>query len=280
VAARHRPRRASRRRSSSSSSSKARANRAAIWAARSSPSACGRGRKNPARRSRTRCGDWARRAIGRASASRWTPACRRRCSNTFVRLYDDGLIYRGKRLVNWDPTLGTAVSDLEVESEEEQGKIWEIRYPGADGARDVVVATTRPETMLGDVAVAVNPDDERYGDMIGKRVTLPLTGRTIPVIADAYVDKEFGTGVVKITPAHDFNDWQVGERHGLAPLSIFNLDATINANAPEKYRGLLASRRASACSKILPRRVSSSAKRRTRWSCRAAAAPARWSSRC
>ena len=161
---------------------------------------------------------------------------------TFVRLYEDGLIYRGKRLVNWDPTLGTAVSDLEVENEEEQGKIWEIRYPlaggGSDGLRDVVVATTRPETMLGDVAVAVNPDDERYASLVGKQVTLPLTGRTIPVIADAYVDKAFGTGCVKITPAHDFNDWQIGQRHGLAPIPILNLDATINDNAPEKYRGL------------------------------------------
>ena len=161
---------------------------------------------------------------------------------TFVRLHEDGLIYRGKRLVNWDPTLGTAVSDLEVESEEEQGKIWEIRYPLAGGEGggqgDVIVATTRPETMLGDVAVAVNPDDERYAALIGKEVTLPLTGRTIPVIADAYVDKSFGTGCVKITPAHDFNDWQIGQRHGLPPIPILNLDATINDNAPEKYRGL------------------------------------------
>ncbi len=161
---------------------------------------------------------------------------------TFVRLFDDGLIYRGKRLVNWDPTLGTAVSDLEVESEEEQGKIWEIRYPLVGGARGgldaVVVATTRPETMLGDVAVAVNPDDERYAALVGGEVTLPLTGRTIPVIADAYVDKTFGTGCVKITPAHDFNDWQIGQRHGLAPIPILELDATINANAPAKYRGL------------------------------------------
>jgi valyl-tRNA synthetase len=157
---------------------------------------------------------------------------------TFLRLYDDGLIYRGKRLVNWDPTLGTAVSDLEVESEEEQGKLWQIRYPFADGSGSVVVATTRPETMLGDVAVAVNPEDERYRGVIGKSVSLPLTGRTIPIVADGYVDREFGTGAVKITPAHDFNDWDVAQRHGLAPLSIFNLDATVNENAPEKYRGL------------------------------------------
>ncbi len=157
---------------------------------------------------------------------------------TFARLYDDGLIYRGKRLVNWDPTLGTAVSDLEVESEDEQGKLWEIRYPFADGTGSVVVATTRPETMLGDVAVAVNPDDERYRSFIGKSVTLPLTGRTIPVIADDYVDKAFGTGCVKITPAHDFNDWQIGRRHGLEPIGILDLEAKINANAPAKYRGM------------------------------------------
>ena len=157
---------------------------------------------------------------------------------TFVRLFDDGLIYRGQRLVPWDPKLGTAVSDLEVESEEEQGKIWEIRYPLIDGSGSVVVATTRPETMLGDVAVAVNPGDERYTALVGKEVTLPLTGRTIPVIADDYVDKAFGTGCVKITPAHDFNDWQVGQRHGLAPITILTLEAKVNDNAPEKYRGL------------------------------------------
>ncbi|MCC7039203.1 MAG: valine--tRNA ligase [Burkholderiales bacterium] len=157
---------------------------------------------------------------------------------TFVRLHDDGLIYRGKRLVNWDPKLRTAVSDLEVDSEEEAGKLWQIRYPLADGSGSIVVATTRPETMLGDVAVAVNPDDERYAAMVGKAVTLPLTGRTIPVIADAYVDREFGTGAVKITPAHDFNDWAIGQRHGLEPISIFDLDATVNANAPARYRGL------------------------------------------
>ncbi|MFO1317229.1 MAG: valine--tRNA ligase [Burkholderiales bacterium] len=157
---------------------------------------------------------------------------------TFVRLYEDGLVYRGKRLVNWDPKLGTAVSDLEVDSEEEQGKLWQIRYPFADGGGSLVVATTRPETMLGDVAVAVNPADDRYRALVGKQVTLPLTGRTIPVIADDYVDREFGTGCVKITPAHDFNDWQIGQRHGLAPIPILNLDATINDNAPAKYRGL------------------------------------------
>jgi valyl-tRNA synthetase len=130
----------------------------------------------------------------------------------------EGLIYRGKRLVNWDPKLLTAVSDLEVVSEEEDGSMWEIHYPFACGKGALTVATTRPETMLGDVAVAVNPDDERYAHLIGKQVQLPLCERTIPVIADSYVDKEFGTGCVKITPAHDFNDWQVGHRHGLAPI--------------------------------------------------------------
>ncbi len=156
----------------------------------------------------------------------------------FVRLHQQGLIYRGKRLVNWDPVLGTAVSDLEVDSEEENGTLWEIRYPLVDGAGSVVVATTRPETMLGDVAVAVNPQDERYGALVGKQVFLPLTGRSIPVIADKYVDPEFGTGCVKITPAHDFNDYQVGSRHGLPAINIFTLDARISDEAPAAYRGL------------------------------------------
>jgi len=157
---------------------------------------------------------------------------------TFVRLHEMGLVYRGKRLVNWDPKLGTAVSDLEVESAEEEGRLWHIRYPRADGKGHVVVATTRPETMLGDVAVAVNPKDERYTDLVGKQVELPLTGRRIPVIADEYVDPEFGTGAVKITPAHDFNDWQIGHRHMLPAINILTLDAAINDNAPEAYRGL------------------------------------------
>jgi valyl-tRNA synthetase len=148
------------------------------------------------------------------------------------------LIYRGKRLVNWDPVLGTAVSDLEVDSEEEDGKIWEIRYPLEDGSGSVVVATTRPETMLGDVAVAVNPKDERYTKLVGKRINLPLTGRAIPVIADDYVDPEFGTGCVKITPAHDFNDYAVGQRHKLAQINVMTLDAKMNENAPNAYRGL------------------------------------------
>jgi valyl-tRNA synthetase len=159
-------------------------------------------------------------------------------TETFVRLHEQGLVYRGKRLVNWDPKLGTAVSDLEVESAEEDGKLWSIRYPRVDGKGHVVVATTRPETMLGDVAVAVHPEDARYKDLIGKEVELPLTGRRIPVIGDEYVDPEFGTGCVKITPAHDFNDWQVGQRHALPAINIFTLDAKVNENGAAPYRGL------------------------------------------
>ncbi len=156
----------------------------------------------------------------------------------FVQWYRDGLLYRGKRLVHWDPVLMTAVSDLEVNNEEKDGSLWMIRYPASDGGEGVVVATTRPETMLGDVAVAVHPEDERYTALVGRTLTLPLTGREIPVIADDYVDREFGTGAVKITPAHDFNDWQLGARHKLAPLVVMTLDAKINDNAPEKYREL------------------------------------------
>lgn len=159
-------------------------------------------------------------------------------TETFVRLYKEGLIYRGKRLVNWDPKLHTAVSDLEVVQEEEDGFMWHIRYPLADGSGSLVVATTRPETMLGDTAVMVHPEDERYKAMIGKMVKLPLTDREIPIIADSYVDLEFGTGCVKVTPAHDFNDYAVGQRHGLPMIAILTLDAKINENAPEKYRGL------------------------------------------
>ena len=175
-------------------------------------------------------------------------------TEVFVRLFEQGLIYRGKRLVNWDPVLGTAVSDLEVESVEEQGSMWHIRYPLADNpAEAVIVATTRPETLLGDVAVAVNPEDERYTYLIGKELILPLTGRTIPVIADEYVEKDFGTGCVKITPAHDFNDYEVGKRHDTRLVNVFDLEAKVLANAevfnfkgeaqpgfalPEKYAGL------------------------------------------
>ncbi|HEX7558240.1 MAG TPA: valine--tRNA ligase, partial [Usitatibacter sp.] len=159
-------------------------------------------------------------------------------TEVFVRLHEKGLIYRGKRLVSWDPVLQTAVSDLEVESREENGTLWHIQYPLEDGSGHLTVATTRPETMLGDVAVAVHPEDERYSKLVGKNVELPLANRVIPVIADTYVDREFGTGVVKITPAHDFNDYQVGARHGLAPLGIFTLEARVNENAPLAYQGL------------------------------------------
>ncbi len=159
-------------------------------------------------------------------------------TETFVRLYREGLIYRGKRLVNWDPKLHTAVSDLEVVSEEEDGFLWHIRYPLADGSATLTVATTRPETMLGDTAVMVHPEDDRYKHLIGKLVKLPLTDREIPVIADDYVDREFGTGVVKVTPAHDFNDYAVGQRHDLPLISILTLDAKINHHAPEKYQGM------------------------------------------
>lgn len=159
-------------------------------------------------------------------------------TESFVRLYNEGLIYRGKRLVNWDPKLNTAVSDLEVLSEEEDGFLWHIRYPLADGSDSLTVATTRPETMLGDTAVMVHPEDPRYQHLIGKMVKLPLTDREIPIIADSYVDLEFGTGCVKVTPAHDFNDYAVGQRHNLPLISILTLDAKINDNAPEKYRGL------------------------------------------
>ena len=159
----------------------------------------------------------------------------------FIKLYDQGLIYRGKRLVNWDPVLHTAISDLEVISEEENGHLWHMRYPlkkSVDGFDHVVVATTRPETMLGDAAVAVHPDDERYQNLIGKEILLPLADRIIPIVADNYVDPEFGSGCVKITPAHDFNDYEVGERHNLEKINIFTIDAVINEQAPKKYQGL------------------------------------------
>ncbi|MDP2418772.1 MAG: class I tRNA ligase family protein, partial [Hydrogenophaga sp.] len=163
-------------------------------------------------------------------------------TETFVKLYQQGLIYRGKRLVNWDPVLMSAVSDLEVESEEEDGFLWHIRYPVEGSEESLVVATTRPETMLGDTAVMVHPEDERYTHLIGQQVKLPITGRLVPVIADAYVDKAFGTGVVKVTPAHDPNDYQVGQRHGLAMLTIFSLEAKVSAaeasDIPADYVGL------------------------------------------
>ena len=157
---------------------------------------------------------------------------------TFVKLYEEGLIYRGKRLVNWDPKLQSAVSDLEVESEEADGHLWEIRYPGADGSEGVIVATTRPETLFGDQAVAVHPEDKRYKSLVGKMLKLPLTDREIPVIADEYVDREFGSGCVKITPAHDFNDFEVGRRHNLAMLNVLTKTARMNENVPVKYQGM------------------------------------------
>ncbi|MGQ4660247.1 valine--tRNA ligase [Lysobacter sp. F6437] len=177
-------------------------------------------------------GDWSR------SVFTMDPMAAEAVVEAFVRLHEDGLIYRGQRLVNWDPVLKTAISDLEVVNEEEDGFLWSISYPLSDGSGSLVVATTRPETMLGDSAVMVHPDDERYSALVGQTVTLPLTGREIPVIADAYVDREFGTGVVKVTPAHDFNDYQVGQRHSLPLINIFTPDAAVNDIAPEKYRGL------------------------------------------
>ncbi|KIO50157.1 valine--tRNA ligase [Nitrosospira sp. NpAV] len=190
------------------------------------------------RRLGTSC-DWSR--------ERFTmdPALSRAVTEVFVRLYHEGLIYRGKRLVNWDPVLQTAVSDLEVVSTEEEGSLWHILYPlentnpGPDKLEEgLIIATTRPETMLGDMAVAIHPDDARYRHLIGRHVRLPLCERSIPVIADSYVDPEFGTGCVKITPAHDFNDYQVGQRHKLVPLNIFTLDGKINDSAPAEYQGL------------------------------------------
>src|SRR6218665_1199925 len=161
-------------------------------------------------------------------------------TDTFVKLFDEGLIYRGKRLVSWDPVLKSAVSDLEVESEEEDGSLWHIRYPVDGSSETLVVATTRPETMLGDTAVMVHPEDERYAHLIGQQVRLPVTGRLVPVIADDYVDKAFGTGVVKVTPAHDTNDYQVGLRHGLPMITIFDLEAKVVTtldDIPAAYRG-------------------------------------------
>ncbi len=156
----------------------------------------------------------------------------------FIRLHKEGLIYRGKRLVNWDPTLHTAISDLEVISEEEKGSLWHFRYPLTDGSGHITVATTRPETMLGDSAVAVHPEDPRYQHLIGQTINLPLTERQIPIIADDYVDPEFGTGCVKITPAHDFNDYEMGKRHDLPMINILTDDAMLNTEVPAKYQGL------------------------------------------
>ena len=166
------------------------------------------------------------------------PALSQAVTEVFVRLYEEGLIYRGKRLVNWDPVLKTALSDLEVVAEEESGNLWHLRYPLCQGPGYLVVATTRPETMLGDAAVAVHPDDERYRHLIGRNVRLPLADRELPIIGDAYVDPAFGSGCVKITPAHDFNDYDVGQRHELPLINIMTLDATLNDSVPRAYRGL------------------------------------------
>jgi valyl-tRNA synthetase len=164
--------------------------------------------------------------------------CSAAVRKVFIDLFDEGLIYRGKRLVNWDPVLHTALSDLEVLSDDEAGKLWHFRYPLASGDGHLVVATTRPETMLGDSAVAVHPDDDRYRDLVGQDVMLPIVGRRIPIIADDYVDPEFGTGCVKITPAHDFNDYDIGKRHDLPMYNILTDDAALNDEVPESYRGL------------------------------------------
>jgi valyl-tRNA synthetase len=166
------------------------------------------------------------------------PGLSQAVTEVFVRLYQEGLIYRGKRLVNWDPVLKTALSDLEVVAEEENGSLWHLRYPLVDDGGFLVVATTRPETMLGDAAVAVHPDDQRYRHLIGRRVRLPLTSRDIPVIGDTYVDPQFGSGCVKITPAHDFNDYEMAQRHGLPLINIMNPDASLNDEVPAAYRGL------------------------------------------
>src|SRR4051794_6956737 len=156
----------------------------------------------------------------------------------FVTLFKEGLIYRDKRLVNWDPQFQTAISDLEVEQREVDGQYWHFAYPLDDGSGEIVVATTRPETMLGDTAVAVHPDDERYAGMVGKLLDHPITGRKIPVVADEYADPEKGSGAVKITPAHDFNDFEVGRRHGLEMINIFDAHAALNDEVPAEYRGM------------------------------------------
>ncbi|HYM87050.1 MAG TPA: valine--tRNA ligase [Pseudoxanthomonas sp.] len=177
-------------------------------------------------------GDWTR------SSFTMDPMASKAVIEAFVRLHEEGLIYRGQRLVNWDPVLKTAISDLEVENVEQDGFLWSIAYPLSDGSGTLTVATTRPETMLGDAALAVHPEDERYAHLVGRTVKLPLTEREIPIIADTYVERDFGTGVVKITPAHDFNDYQVGLRHDLPLINILTPTASINDAAPEKYRGL------------------------------------------
>ena len=192
----------------------------------------------------------------------------------FIRLYREGLIYRGQRLVNWDPALHTAISDLEVISEEEKGHLWHFNYPLAGGEGHLTVATTRPETMLGDSAVAVHPEDERYAHLIGRMVELPLTGREIPVIADDYVDREFGTGCVKITPAHDFNDYDMGQRHGLPMINILDDDAAINARRLSPIAAWTGLRRARKSSPIWTHWACWKKSKTTRSRVRAGIAPA------
>ena len=224
-----------------------------------SRSESGNGRRNPATPSPARCAAWAPRSTGRASASPWTRACRTRSREVFVRLYEEGLIYRGKRLVNWDPVLHTAVSDLEVLSEEEAGSLWHIRYPAR--GQQGLIWWSRPRARKPCSAIPRSRSIPRMSatrHLIGKQVELPLTGRQIPIIADDYVDPEFGTGCVKITPAHDFNDYEVGKRHNLPLINIFTIDARIelpgsNIPGPRPLRGAQAGRRRSrsrrACSK-------------------------------
>jgi valyl-tRNA synthetase len=167
----------------------------------------------------------------------WMKACPAAVREVFVQLYEKGLIYRGKRIINWDPAARTALSDIEVEYKEVNGHLYHLRYPLKDGSGYITVATTRPETMLGDTAVAVHPEDERYKDMIGKTLILPIIGREIPIIADDYVDKEFGSGAVKITPAHDPNDFEMGLRHNLPQINVMDESGTMNAEAGP-YQGL------------------------------------------
>ena len=174
---------------------------------------------------------------GTESVLLWMKGCSEAVLEVFTRLYEKGYIYKGSRIINWCPVCHTSISDAEVEHEEQAGHFWHINYPIADGSGYVEIATTRPETLLGDTAVAVNPDDDRYKHLIGKTLKLPLTDREIPVIADPYVDKEFGTGCVKITPAHDPNDFEVGRRHNLAEINIMHDDATINCPG-SKYDGM------------------------------------------
>jgi Valyl-tRNA synthetase len=182
--------------------------------------------------------NWVVLATGRENGSQWIEGYTNAVLTAFVELYNKGLIYKGHRLVNWCPISRSAISDEEVIHKEKQGFLWHFRYPITNSDQYIIVATTRPETMLGDTAVAIHPDDERYKDLVGKTVALPLTGREIPIITDTFVDPDFGTGCVKVTPAHDPNDFAMGERHDLEFINIMNDDASLNSNVPEKYIGL------------------------------------------